>query len=820
MRDVRLALRFLAKKPGWTAAAVLTVGIGIAGGTLAFGLVDRVLWRSLAFDDGGELITLYARSGGEYSTISWSDYVALREALHVGGDGPADLAAFVRTQMTVGGREFPELHEGELVSGNFFSLLRVQPFLGRTLSPSDNRAPGERRVVVLSHVLWRTQFGSDSDVLGRDVLLDGRPYEVVGVTPPGFRGPVWPSFESAFWIPAMMAADAFGDAPVFTGVAVPVFQTVGRIRSGQPREALQARIDPLDAALARERADNPYLPDADQPWRVAVLPGNYLRLWPEYREPVVRVLLALGSMAAAGLLIACANLATLLLARGTERRRELALRRALGASALDLARRIGAEVVLLLAAGGMLAMGLVYALSPLVPLLPLGVPYELDFVPDRRVLGLGAATALLAATLFSVIPVAQAYRDRTTLATAERAGATDRRGTRTMNGLVVAQVALSLVLLAACGLLVRSALRTVAVDLGFHAEQGMSARVTMPADVPAEARSALLGALVERLRDEPFVEAASLSTGAPVQFVSPRQTHIHDSPAVAAEAAVPARYRYVSRDYFDSLGIPILVGRDFDAGEEPQAAVAIVNRTLADRYWPGINPVGRSLRLSGENEPRRIIGVAGDVRPTVHSAPYAMAYVPHAQGPLPWTTVNLRTRSDPRAALPALREHLRALDPTLAVSAPRTFDELRADVSRDARVQAGLAAALAALATGLALVGLYGLMGYFVGQRRHELRVRSALGATPVTIVRLVLRRAERLTGTGLILGIAASLPATRGLAGLLYETDPLGSGDACNRCRRPGSGGHVRGLRARPPGGAHRPRECVTGRVTGRGDP
>ena len=773
MRDVRLALRFLARKPGWTAAAVLTVGIGIAGGTLALGLVDRVLWRSLGFDSGGELITLYARSGDDYSTISWSDYVALREALHAGGDGPADLAAFVRTHMTVGGVEFPALHEGELVSGNFFSLLRVQPHLGRTISPSDDRAPGERRVVVLSHVLWRTQFGSDPDVLGRDALLDGHRYEVVGVTPPGFRGPVWPSFESAFWIPATMAADAFGDAPVFTGVAAPIFQTVGRVRGGQRREALQARIDPLDAALARERANSPYFPDADRPWRVAVLPGNYLRLWPEYREPVVRVLLALGSMAAAGLLIACANLATLLLARGTERRRELALRRALGASVPHLARRIGAEVFLLVAAGGLSAVGLVYALSPMVPLLPLGVPYELDFVPDRRVLGLGAATALLAAALFSVFPVVQAYRDRTTLATVERAGATDRRGTRTMNGLVVAQVALSLVLLAACGLLVRSALRTVAVDIGFHAEQGMSARVTMPAGVPAEARSALFGALIERLRDEPFVEAASVSTGAPVEFVPPRQTHVHDSPAAPAEAAVPARYRYVSRDYFDSLGIPILVGRDFDGAEELEATVAIVNRTLAERYWPGLNAVGRSLRLSGENEPRHIIGVAGDVRPTVHSAPYAMAYVPHAQGPLPWTTVNLRTRSDPRAALPALREHLRALDATLAVSAPRTFDELRADVSRDARVQAGLAAALAALAAGLALIGLYGLMSYFVGQRRHELGVRSALGATPVMIVRLVLRRAERLTGAGLILGIAASLPATRGLAGLLYETDP-----------------------------------------------
>ena len=773
MTDVRLALRFLAKKPAWTAAAVLTLGIGIAGATLAFGLVDRVLWQSLGFRDGSGLVTLYARSGGEYSTISWPDYVAFREALDDGGDGLAELAAFVRWRMTVGGGEFPALHEGELVSGNFFSVLRVQPFLGRTISAADNRAPGERRVVVLSHMLWRTQFGSDPDVLGRDVLLDGHPYEVIGVTPRGFRGPVWPSFKSAFWIPAMMAGDYFGDVPVLAGVTLPAFQTVGRVRGGRRVEALQTRIDPLDEVLARERGDNPYFPDLEQPWRVAVLPGNYLRLWPEFREPVVRGLLVLGLMAAAGLLVACANLATLLLARGTERRRELAIRRALGASSLHLARRVGAEIALLVAAGGIVAVGLVYALTPLVPLLPLGVPHALDFVPDRRVLGFGTAAAMLAAALFAAFPVVQAYRERTTLAAAERAATTGSGEVRTMNGLVVAQVALSLVLLAACGLLVRSALRTVAVDLGFYAEQGMTARVTMPAGVPAEARTALFGALLERLRDEPFVDAASVSTGAVVVFVSPQQTHVYDSPAVAPEAAVTARYRYVSRGYFDTLGIPMLAGRDFDAAEELEAAVAIVNRTLAERYWPGVDPVGRSLRLSRENEPRRIIGIAGDAaRYTVHAAPYAMVYVPHAQNPFGETTVNLRTRADPRASLPVLREHLRALDPTLAISNPRTFDELRADATRDARGQAGLAAALAALATGLALVGLYGLLGYFVGRRQRELGVRSALGATPATIVRLVLRRAERITGTGLILGIAASLPATRGLTGLLYETD------------------------------------------------
>ena len=529
--------------------------------------------------------------------------VAFRETLRDGGDGPADLAAFVRTFSTVGGGEFPELHQGELVSGNFFAVLGVQSFLGRTIVAFDNVTPGAHPVIVLSHMLWRTQFVSDPDVLGRDVLLDGRTYEVIGVAPPGFRGPVWPTFESAFWIPAMMAADDFGsdEYAVFEGAALPVFQTVGRVRDGRRIEALQARIDPLAEVLARERIDSPYFPDTGEPWRVAVLPGNYLRLWPEYREPVARVLLALGLMAVAGLLVGCANLATLLIARGVERRRELAIRRALGAGALDLARRLGAEVALLVAAGGTVAVGLVYALSPLVPLLPLGVPYELDLVPDRRVLGYGIAAAALAAVLFASLPLVQVLRDRTTLAVGERTSTTGDGGVRAMNGLVIVQVALSVVLLASCGLIVKSALQTAAIDPGFHAERGLSARVTVPGSVPAEARAALFGALVERLRNEPFVEAASVSTGAVVWFES----------------------------------------------------------------------------------------------------------------------------------------------------------------------------ALAAVAAGLALIGLYGLMGYVVGQREREFGIRATLGATPAAIVRLVLRRAERLTAAGLILGIAASLAATRGLAGLLYQTDP-----------------------------------------------
>ena len=479
-------------------------------------------------------------------------------------------------------------------------------------------------------------------------------------------------------------------------------------------------------------------------------------------------------MAMAGLLVGCANLATLLIARGLERRRELAVRRALGAGALDLAWRVGVEVALLVAAGGTVAVGLVYTLSPLVRLLPLGVPYELELGPDLRVLGFGVAAAALAAVLFAALPLAQVLRDGTALTVGERMTTTGSGGVRAMNGLVVVQVALSLVLLASCGLLVRSALRTAAVDLGFRAGQGLTARVTVPG-LATEERAALFGALVDRLRSEPFVEAASASGGGTVvSYLAAGEVYVHDSPVAGPASAVTAHYRPVSRDYFETLGISLLAGRDFEAAEESGAAVAIVNRTLAERYWPGTNPIGRSLQRATEDDPRRIVGVVGDAaRRSVRSPAYAMVYVPHAQDPPSWTWVNLQTRANPRAALSVLRKHLRALDAGGAVSAPRTFAELRAEATGDARLQAGLASALAGVAATLALIGLYGLMGYVVGRREREIGIRGALGATPASIVRLMLRHAERLTGMGLLLGLAASVVATGGLAGLLYETDP-----------------------------------------------
>ena len=472
-RDLRLAGRALARKPGWTAAGVLTLAIGVAGSTLVAGLLDQAFVRPLRFAAGDELVTLYVTSGPRYSPMSYPDYAEYRAAL----EGSVDLAAFCRVFMTVGGGVFPERHEGEMVSGAFFSALGVRPALGRLIGPADNVAPGGPRVVVLSDFLWRSQFAADPGIVGRTVRLNEAVYDVVGVTPPGFRGAVWPSFESAFWIPATMADEYFGGREVLNG-RLPVFQTLGRLAPGASLAGVQARIDPVDEVLARDRV-GVYYREAAAPWRARALPGSYLRLWPEFRDEVAGFLAILGLMAAAALAVACANLATLLLARSTEWRHELAIRRALGAARADLVRRLGVEVALLVGAGGLGATALVVWSSALAPLLPLTVPYQLDLVPDRRLLGIGVVLTAVTGFAFAMPAVWRVLRDLPEASSLSRGYSAAGRSTA-MSGLVVAQVALSTVLVVGCGLLLRSAWNTQRIDQGFDAPYGASVRMSFP----------------------------------------------------------------------------------------------------------------------------------------------------------------------------------------------------------------------------------------------------------------------------------------------------------------------------------------------------
>ena len=768
-QDLRLAGRALARKPGWTAAGVLTLAIGVAGSTLVAGLLDQAFVRPLRFAAGDELVTLYVTSGPRYSPMSYPDYAELRAAL----GGSVDLAAFCRVFMTVGGGAFPERHEGEMVSGAFFSALGVRPALGRLIGPADNVVPGGHRVVVLSDFLWRSQFAADPAIVGRTVRLNEAVYDVVGVTPPGFRGAVWPSFESAFWIPATMADEYFGGREVLNG-PLPVFQTVGRLAPGASLAGVQARIDPVDEILARDRAGA--YREAAAPWRVRALPGSYLRLWPEFRDEVAGFLGVLGLMAAAGLAVACANLATLLLARATEWRHELAIRRALGASRADLLRRLGVEVALLVGAGGLGATVFVVWSSALAPLLPLTVPYQLDLLPDRRLLGIGVVLTAVTGFAFAMPAVWRVLRDLPEAASLSRGYSAAGRSTA-MSGLVVVQVALSTVLVVGCGLLLRSAWNTQRIDQGFDAPHGASVRMSFPQ--AWEEDPGLAGAAVDRLLDdllaEGFVTGASASTRRPGSVPGRFEVRLTDSARVGTETPVETQLNAVTGGYFEAFGIPVRAGRVFGpADAAADAPVAVIGQALAADHFPRRGAVGRTLRLQGEEQDRRIVGVVGDTADLdVRLPPRPTVYVPYRRSAQDGAYVTIRTRSGAAGGPAALRRRVGGLDPAIAVSEAATFTDLRRAATRESRVHAGLAAVTAGLALSLALVGLYGLMGYVVRRREREIGIRIALGATLGQVYGLVVGRGFRLTALGLVLGLAASAGAGRLLSRLLYEVGP-----------------------------------------------
>lgn len=703
--------------------------------------------------------------------MPYADYLQFRTAL----DGTADLAAFLRLSMTVRDGAFPETHQLELVSGNFFSVLGIQPALGRLIGPADNVVPGGHPVIVLSDFLWRRQFASDPEIVGRQIRVDGAVYDVIGVAPPGFRGAVWPTFQTAFWVPAMMADAYFSGRGVLDTSSLAVFQTVGRLEAGASRQAVQARIDPLDERLSQARETNLYYTNTGAPWRIRALPGNYLRLWPEYRDEVAAFLRILGLMAAAVLAVACANVAMLLLARSLEWRRELALRQALGAGTLDLVRRLGVEMMLLLLAGGLGATSLVLWLSPLVPRLPLTVPYGLELVPDSRTLAIGLVVALATGCTFAVPPVWRALRDPLSLMAGSRTATPEKSGA--MEALVMAQVALALILVLGCGLLVRSARNIQQLDPGFQARYGASARIRFPRPAANGDRATrtFVEQLLDSLRSGPRVTSASASGGRPFSIQSRADVRFSDSDSAGPDTQVDTEYNQITADYFETFAIPLRAGRVFTRAEALRGApVAVASQALATRHWPGRDPVGRLLHWGDDAEPRRIIGVVGDTagRDRRLTATPTL-YLPMIARSLEAAFVSVGLQDDAVGGQVLIREHVTRLDPTVVVAGPTTLAEMRLASTREFRTHAQLAASLAAVALSLALVGLYGLMRYVVHRREREMGIRTALGATPAAIMGMVVGRGSRLALMGVGLGLAASLGTNRLLARLLYAVEP-----------------------------------------------
>ncbi len=747
-QDIRVAWLFLTKRRTATAIAVVTLGIAVAISTLAFGILDQAFWRPAPVAAGAELVTLYnARPAApQFQVLSYPDYSDIRDRL----SGDVAVAAFMRRSMTLASGDAPTRVWGELVSGNYFDVLGTRAVTGRVIGVIDDRVPGGHRVVVIGYDLWRRSFGADPAIVGRTIRLGRDEYTVLGVAPSGFHGPAWPS---EFWMPVMMSTRMFG-VDVLSRPDLPVFQTIARPRSGLRLSQIQAQVRTVETSGSKDG------------WRLEAFPGAYLRFWPAYRATVARFLGVFVAIATCILIIACANLAGLLIARASERQRELAVRQALGASRHHLLRRLVAESLILIVFGG--SAGAVFAAwgALLVERVPAPVPIGLSLTVDLRLGVICLAVSLVTMFLFTALSSIKGLQAnvRTVLIASAGTLAPSSRGHRV---LVVAQVALACVMVTVGGLLLKSAWHVERIDVGLETDDIVMGNVGLN-DQGYTPISGLTfyQTLYDRLTRHIEVQAVAFEWHPPLASI-----RVTGSFALPSGEMVQARYNVVSAGYFRTLRIPVQSGREFDATDRVTAApVVIVNETLASRFTGGA--IGRTVKLSGESMPRTIVGIVGDVKYngiTEPSQPFA--YVPMTQVFRSDMFVHVRSRARNAAAI--LRAEVRALDQHVALSDVRTITEQADDARATPRTSAIVSAGAAAIAVFLALVGLYGVLMTSVEQRRRELAIRAALGAVPRDILARVVREGLGLTAIGLVPGMLASAAAGSFLTDLLFAVSP-----------------------------------------------
>jgi len=766
-QDAGFAARLLRRAPGFTLVAVLTLALGIGANTAIFSVVDQVLLRPLPYPEADRLFRLFSESeGAPQSPYSGPDYLDLRESAR----SFSHLAAAFPKSITLTGQGDPVRLDGESVSPDFFEVFGVRPEVGRTFAGA---SPGER-LVVLGGDFWRSRFDADPGVVGRVLTLNGEPHTVVGVMPAGFN----PLTGSDAW--TLQKRDV-PDSPFGAGAererGASYLAVVGRLRPGVEPAAARAELTALQRRLAEEYpGTNANRTLSMVPWREVVVGDG--------GRPLLLLLGAVGFV----LLIACANLANLLLARANSRQREVTIRAALGADRGRLVRQFLTESVLIGVLGGAVGVGVAwFAVRPLEALRPQEAHQLGEASLDVRVLAFALLLSLLSGVVFGLAPALQAGRLElgSSLRGGGRGSSAGRERARAQSLLVVAQVALSLVLLVGAGLMVRSLLRLTGVDPGFRTERVIAVGLPLPLPQYAEEhrQTAFWAGYLERVRAVPGVEAAGAVFPVPLSGSASTASFSVEGRPVTPESQVTAGITWATPGYFESLRIPLRSGRlltDRDRDDAPP--VIVVNETMARQVWPGEDPVGK--RLSFDEVPTdstewfTVVGVVGDVRPKeLQLAPRAELYLPHLQNPWPAMSLVVRTRGEPETVVASLRREAAALDANLPLGEVRTLQEIRDRAVAQPRFRAYLLAAFAALALLLAAVGIYGVVSFSVSQRTREIGVRMALGALPREVVGHFVRRGMRPVVLGLGLGLGAAFLAVRLLSGLLYEvpqTDPV----------------------------------------------
>ncbi len=741
LSDLRFATRQLIRKPAFTIVVVMTLSLGVGVNTAIFSVVNGVLLRPLAFDEPDEIVMVWEsnlRRGWDAFTVSpanFSDWVDRNDVF----DGMAAVAA---GSETLTGEGEPARLTTYHVSASLFAVLGVPPMLGRGFVPDENQT-GSHNVAILSHNLWRNRFGGDPAVIGRTITLDGDPIEVVGVMPVDFAFRP----QTDLWRPL-----AF-DFDVGNARGAHWLNVVARLRKGTTFAQAQAGMRALARALERE------YPETNSGWSTVLVP-----ILEQVVENVRAALWVLFGAVVFVLVIACANVANLLLARGSGRRQELAVRASLGADRRRLVRQLLTESFLLSLVGGVVGYALaVVGVTSLLALDPGTLPRTQDIRVDGAVLWFTIAVALATGAVFGVIPAVQGSRAdllEGLKAGGQRSG--ERSGQRMRNGLLIIQVATALMLVTGSGLLIRSFRALRSVDPGFNPENVVAMRMSPPSSRYPEDQqvSAFYEQLLARASGIPGVISAGTTTRLPLF------------------GSFGFRFVVVSQDYFRTLGIPMLRGRGFLPTDDATApAVVIVDETLVRRYFPGEDPIGQSLHIrSGDAAcPCEIIGVVADVKQgDLASENEAGYYLPASQATWRGRTVVARTTLETYAAIAAMRSAVLSVDPSLAVYDVQTLEERLADVVAEPRFNTILLGIFAAVAMVLAMVGIYGVMSYNVSQRTQELGVRVALGADAGKIMLLVVSRGLALAGVGVAIGLAGAYGTTRFLSGMLFGVDPL----------------------------------------------
>jgi putative ABC transport system permease protein len=768
-QDLRYALRTLRKSPGFTLVAVVTLGLGIGADTAIFSMIRGVLLRPLPYREGGRLVHLRqpaALAGVEnagFSVKEMQDYHAATRSLE--GTVEYHTMPFILL-----GRGEPRRVQTGVVSADYFDVMGAKALLGRTFRPGED-APGAAPVLVLSYGFWKNQLGGDSAIVGRTFEMNDRIHTVVGVLPPV---PQYPA-ESDLYLP-MSACPFRASERTIQNRSARMLQLFGRLRPGVALEQAQTE---LETVAAQVHATYPEAYSKTQGFGISVA-----SLQDELTRRARPTLLLLLGTAVFVLVIACANVANLTLARLIRREREMALRSALGADRRRLLRQLLTEGGLLSLAGG--ALGLALAASGVQLLTAFAARFTEragEIAVDGPVLAFTLGVSLLTGLAFGALP---ALPSRLNLVSALKEGGTTTGGAGSMRvraALVVAQVAVSVVLLIGAGLMLRSVQALQRVDPGFDPENVLTMTLDLNWSIYTS-NDRVLGfhrQLQSRLADQPGVVATASSLGFPLRGHSPYgfEFMIEGRPAAEGAALPQGDFRAVSPGYFRTLGVPLVSGRLFTEADGPGAPeVAVVNQSLARRYWGRETPIGHRVSADSGKTWTTVVGVVGDVRQYgLDAAPADEMYAPFAQSPVRESSFLVRTTADPLSMAGRIADAVHAIDPNQPVAKVRTLDQFRRDALASPRLTALLLALFAALALGITSAGLAGVIAFSVSQRTQEIGVRLALGAVRGEVLSMVLGEGMRLVGVGLALGVVGALLLTRVMAGLLYgvrATDPL----------------------------------------------